>query len=639
MRLYSVQRSKRYIFLTLEYCAGGDLSNLLRRAGPLDEDTCRRLMRDVVAALHYLHDRSLVHRDIKPQNLLLSGPLSDPASAVKVADFGFARSLPPAALASTLCGSPHYMSPELLAFKPYDSKADLWSVGVVLAELLTGRPPFTGANPLDLLRGITQNAWLQSSGDGSGGGEVDTCGGVLPPAVAARTSAACKAVLRGLLRADPALRWSHEQLFAAAWFSGGPEVHRGAGVVAGGMPLHLSRVAEWPPDRAEVDVGSAGSVGAVADVRGGDSPSVPSHVLPATAGAISSQEAPVPVPGDSGDTLHWESGSGAAPFGVTVLDEEGGEVSARETRPPLPPPSTGSELLPSTAEIDPTSYAGDTAGITPEPEAPQRGAPWVGAARFPLALLADTAARGYRAGTLLAESAATIQSYVRRYVTPEAARDSPTAASRAAAAASIHVSDASNVKLSGSVEPDFLAEVLEAVWPRSVLKLSASTALVSACHVDPLGLPTTLQDLDAMLETAETALAAPGTSLLRVGCSQRTLADDNNDSPADLTWAVWAARLVNVADANIRAGNSPAEPVSLMQCSRPAAFPGGDGECAPGETPSSHLVGEVLSPPGTVGASVHCDAADSGPRVSSGIRAADVGSMSGSDTDPAWVMV
>jgi len=127
VRLISVQRSKRYIFLTLEYCAGGDLTQLLRRQGPLDEATCCRLIRDVAQALLYLHERNLVHRDIKPQNLLLSGPLSDPASVVKVADFGFARSLPPAAMASTLCGSPHYMSPELLAFKPYDAKADLWS--------------------------------------------------------------------------------------------------------------------------------------------------------------------------------------------------------------------------------------------------------------------------------------------------------------------------------------------------------------------------------------------------------------------------------------------------------------------------------------------------------------------------------
>jgi len=75
VRLYGVQRSKRYIFLTLEFCAGGDLSQLLRRVGPLNEQTCRRLVRNVAAALRHLHGSSLVHRDIKPQNLLLTGPL------------------------------------------------------------------------------------------------------------------------------------------------------------------------------------------------------------------------------------------------------------------------------------------------------------------------------------------------------------------------------------------------------------------------------------------------------------------------------------------------------------------------------------------------------------------------------------
>ena len=64
---------------------------------------------------------------------------------LKIADFGFARNLQPAGLAETLCGSPLYMAPEILQFHKYDAKADLWSVGTILYELVVGRPPFNGA--------------------------------------------------------------------------------------------------------------------------------------------------------------------------------------------------------------------------------------------------------------------------------------------------------------------------------------------------------------------------------------------------------------------------------------------------------------------------------------------------------------
>ena len=75
-------------------------------------------------------------RDLKPQNLLLASPGS--GAVLKIADFGFARSLQPSALADTLCGSPLYMAPEILQFQKYDAKADLWSVGTILFELVAG---------------------------------------------------------------------------------------------------------------------------------------------------------------------------------------------------------------------------------------------------------------------------------------------------------------------------------------------------------------------------------------------------------------------------------------------------------------------------------------------------------------------
>ena len=91
-------------------------------------------------------------RDLKPQNLLLTSQAPD--AVLKIADFGFARPLQPQGLAETLCGSPLYMAPEILSFNKYDAKADLWSVGTILFELITGRPPFNGNNHVHLLRNI-----------------------------------------------------------------------------------------------------------------------------------------------------------------------------------------------------------------------------------------------------------------------------------------------------------------------------------------------------------------------------------------------------------------------------------------------------------------------------------------------------
>jgi serine/threonine-protein kinase ULK/ATG1 len=137
--LHDVQKTERHFYLILEYCGGGDLQRLIRtrKSKRLSEGLTRRLMRDLSAGLKFLWRQELIHRDIKPQNLLLTGALpsdelNDPELddeaerrrreanypsehfVLKIADFGFARHLQTASLAETLCGSPLYMAPEIL---------------------------------------------------------------------------------------------------------------------------------------------------------------------------------------------------------------------------------------------------------------------------------------------------------------------------------------------------------------------------------------------------------------------------------------------------------------------------------------------------------------------------------------------
>ncbi|KAH9736183.1 serine/threonine-protein kinase ATG1c [Citrus sinensis] len=145
------------------------------------------------AGLQVLRDNNLIHRDLKPQNLLLC--TDDDNAALKIADFGFARSLQPRGLAETLCGSPLYMAPEIMQLQKYDAKADLWSVGAILFQLVTGKTPFTGSNQIQLLQNIVKATELH-----------------FPPD-AKILSADCKDLCQKLLRRNPVERLTFEEFF------------------------------------------------------------------------------------------------------------------------------------------------------------------------------------------------------------------------------------------------------------------------------------------------------------------------------------------------------------------------------------------------------------------------------------------
>lgn len=138
----------------MEYCNYGDLQKFQNKK-PFSHKHIQYYMLQLRDALQYLRTRNIVHRDLKPQNILLTSPIH-----IKITDFGLARyinletelhtpvhaSLDNEDLFSTYCGSPIYMSPELLNHQQYNSKSDLWSLGVILYELITGVPPFIAKN-------------------------------------------------------------------------------------------------------------------------------------------------------------------------------------------------------------------------------------------------------------------------------------------------------------------------------------------------------------------------------------------------------------------------------------------------------------------------------------------------------------
>ncbi|XP_050394638.1 cGMP-dependent protein kinase 1 isoform X4 [Patella vulgata] len=168
VRLHRTFRDRKYLYMLLESCLGGELWTVLRDKGSFDDNTTRFYTACVVEAFNYLHSRGVVYRDLKPENLLL-----DSNGYVKLVDFGFAKKVGHGKKTWTFCGTPEYVAPEIILNKGHDISADYWSLGILMFELLTGSPPFAGPDPMktynlilkgidaiDFPRKITKNAQI-----------------------------------------------------------------------------------------------------------------------------------------------------------------------------------------------------------------------------------------------------------------------------------------------------------------------------------------------------------------------------------------------------------------------------------------------------------------------------------------------
>lgn len=185
----------KQIHIIMDFVGGGSLHHFLKKrpGRRLDDAMAKRLTYQVAQGIKYLHDRHIVHRDVKLENLLL-----DEAGTVKIIDFGFSTILPPGKRLKIFCGTPSYMAPEIVARKEYPGFcADIWAIGVLLYALLCGSFPFRGQNDRDLYRKIVRGVYH----------------------VPQHATEGARNILGRMLTPDMARRPGIDEMLADAWFS------------------------------------------------------------------------------------------------------------------------------------------------------------------------------------------------------------------------------------------------------------------------------------------------------------------------------------------------------------------------------------------------------------------------------------
>jgi len=150
LRLAATFQDENEIYMLLELALGGELFSVLREKNRFEESQARFYASCVCSAFAYMHDKKMVYRDLKPENLLF-----DAEGYLKVVDFGFAKLIEDRTW--TLCGTPEYLAPEIITNKGHNLAVDWWAFGILIFEMLVGQPPFCAEDPMDIYQKILRN--------------------------------------------------------------------------------------------------------------------------------------------------------------------------------------------------------------------------------------------------------------------------------------------------------------------------------------------------------------------------------------------------------------------------------------------------------------------------------------------------
>ncbi len=195
---YDVQQDEDKVYIIMEYCDSGSLKNIIKR--PIKEKYIQFYFSQLANGLKYLDKKGIVHRDIKPRNILLTNS----RRVLKIADFGFARKTEGASLYDTICGSPLYMAPEMIRQDHYNNQTDLWSIGMILYEMLFGYHPYDNCKTIPELKNIITNKDLDIPPSNSKNKDI---------------SDSCLILLKQLLQKDVDKRIMWDDFFNHTWIN------------------------------------------------------------------------------------------------------------------------------------------------------------------------------------------------------------------------------------------------------------------------------------------------------------------------------------------------------------------------------------------------------------------------------------
>ncbi|KAI1897775.1 hypothetical protein AGOR_G00086750 [Albula goreensis] len=197
VKLFEVIETDKTLYLVMEYASGGEVFDYLVAHGRMKEKEARAKFRQIVSAVQYCHQKHIVHRDLKAENLLLDADMN-----IKIADFGFSNEFTLGNKLDTFCGSPPYAAPELFQGKKYNGpEVDVWSLGVILYTLVSGSLPFDGQNLKELRERVLRGKYR----------------------IPFYMSTDCENLLKRFLVLNPSKRGTLEQIMKDRWINAGCE--------------------------------------------------------------------------------------------------------------------------------------------------------------------------------------------------------------------------------------------------------------------------------------------------------------------------------------------------------------------------------------------------------------------------------